>query len=202
MTRTRKTGNAAKAGRTQAVVPLEDMVNLIQRARPLIKVHLELYNLERMSLWDRRDRVTERIEGDALRRARIGSTYESARNSPDAGIRRVAAYGGKLYSEQVEGLLDVAKILRSLRHRELEILDESVTAFVISERIVGDDGWDGGAIESINFFLHWLKERAFICRYCDRKFVSVASLRGGRPRRTCSDACKQSAFRQRRQAQI
>lgn len=199
MTKTRKTGNAAKAGRTQAVVPLEEMVGLIQRARPLIKMHLELYNLERMSLWDRRDRITDRIEGDALQRARFGSTYESARNNPDADIRRVAAYGGKLYSNQVEGLLDDAKMLRSLRHRELAILDESVTAFVISERIAGDDGRDDGAVESINFFLHWLKERAFTCHYCDKKFVSVASLRGGRPRRTCSGACKQSAFRQRQQ---
>ena len=203
MTRQRKPRDDTKASRVQAVVPVEDMVGLIRRAEPLIKLHLEYYLLEPASISERRDRIAEFLEEAALRHVRAVSDYQTGDwtgKSNDQSARRAAGHARKLLSDQAKELLDDAKQLRSLTPRMLAILDESITAFVISERITNDDEVDDGAVKSIHFFAYWIKRRIFTCCCCGKSFVSVGSLRGGRPRRTCSPACKQSSFRQRQRS--
>jgi hypothetical protein len=205
MTGLRKLGGTAKATPPQAVVPFEEMVSLIQRAKSLVEVHLEYYHLESMSLSDRRDRFAECLEEDALREARKVSAYKTedwAALDSNINIRRAAGYTRKLLSDQSKELLDAANLLRSFRRSELVILDKAITAFVISERVTDGGGRDDGAEKSITYLVHWLKSRTFTCRYCGKLFVSVASLQGGRPRRTCSGACKQAVFRQRQRMDI
>jgi hypothetical protein len=202
MTGQRNLRGVTRSARVQAVVPLGDIIGLIRLAKPLIDAHLEYYDLESMTLPERRDRIAGHLEEEALRQTHVISTYETGYQTSkdyDLNAKRAAGHARKLLSDQAKELLDKAKQLRSLSPRMLAILDESITAFVVSERVAYDDGLDDGTVESFNFFLYWIKRKTFVCRSCRKTFVSVGSLRGGRRRQACSNACKQSAFRQRRQ---
>jgi hypothetical protein len=87
-------------------------------------------------------------------------------------------------------------MLRSLSRRDLIDMDNLVRRFVWSED--SNCFLVGRGEAALRLFERWLHGRSFWCEPCANEYIVVILDPRGRRRRFCSTACKQAAYRQRR----
>ena len=89
--------------------------------------------------------------------------------------------------------------LRSIPHRDLRDAELAMQKFVlVEESPFFHTGTYGSGLDIVYLFTRWLQITSFRCGNCALSYVTLRSEPKGRPRRFCSEACKQSASRLRR----
>lgn len=85
--------------------------------------------------------------------------------------------------------------LRSVERQDLRDLELPLRTFVFEDASPFFGAGHSSGLDIVDLFRRWLAARSFRCECCGHRYIPLEPQPRGRPRRFCSNACKQSAWR-------
>jgi hypothetical protein len=205
MTRQQRMGGRRGNRNTPQVVALDAVLGVIKRCGTgLIN---DYFNADawrpygtvvghRMTLAEQRADRVKRLEADAAAKRLAAGQRSQAMAYLGGGRSRIRTLSSAQLRELARRRQEAAARLRAVPAEDLAVVQATLDIFIRRE---------GGrhalaTLASVDFFVVWLKKSSIRCEHCERLFVPLGSFLGGHPRSWCSNACKQSAWRNRRNA--